>query len=173
LQHRRARSSSHLYIFYTQIYYFDNKHFGEDTPMSLDIPRLQFYDGETFSRFVMADTSGLVGTNPRLVFGASKVNYKQSFFLTYHKWPLLNFFLFPKHTQARDDLDVVYRRTLFTNQAPAEKRRGGSGCKRTWEEIIEQKDGGNKTTSYLTVNKFNTFANKYSFLIVAPFFYTA
>jgi hypothetical protein len=42
--------------------------------MSLDIPRLQFYDGETFSRLVMADTSGLVGTIPRRVFGASKVN---------------------------------------------------------------------------------------------------
>jgi hypothetical protein len=59
---------------------------------------------------------------------------------------------------------------MFTNQAPAQKRRVASGCKRTWEEIIEQMDGGNTTTRYLTVNNFNMFANKSSFLIVAPFF---
>jgi hypothetical protein len=72
----------------------------------------------------------------------------------------LIYYFFPKHTQARDDLDVIYRRTMFTNQAPSQKWPIASGCKRTWEETIEQMDGGNTTTRYLMVNNFNLFAKK-------------
>jgi hypothetical protein len=67
-------------------------------------------------------------------------------------------FFFPKHTHTRDGLDVVYRRTMFTNQAPTQKQPAAGSCKRTWEETIENMDGGNTTTRYLTVINFNLFA---------------
>jgi hypothetical protein len=66
---------SHLakLLYIAQVYYFDNKFFSEDTQRSLQTPRMQFYGGDKFSKLVMADTSGLVGTEPSRVFGAAKV----------------------------------------------------------------------------------------------------
>jgi hypothetical protein len=56
-----------------QVYYFDNKFFPNDTPKEMHTHRMQFYGADTFPRMVMADTCGLVGTNPTRVFGAAKV----------------------------------------------------------------------------------------------------
>ena len=64
-----------MFIGTLQVYYLDNKFFGEHAVSSRELPRMKHFNGDKMASLIMLDTVGLVGCPLTRKFGAAVVSY--------------------------------------------------------------------------------------------------
>ena len=64
-----------MFIGTLQVYYLDNKFFGEHAVSSRELPRMKHFNGDKMASLIMLDTVGLVRCPPTRKFGTAVVSY--------------------------------------------------------------------------------------------------